>query len=252
MNQTRLSKQLRVTFRTTTQAVHASWERELLASPTTWNAISQFPRRWRIPFDRPTRRGSFLFVSWSSYPSSALFLTLILPWKVIKAQSNNKVAHRFSICSDSCPWKSEYGQYSAIFSFIVPSHLVSSPFLSRSLFVVIQIWGHLEPGSVSITVRALHICIARKIIPGTFFPRWFASNCAYRRHNWRSQQLVAFENINLSRRFEPMTSSLCSSFRCKSPGRSATVLVLFFGIEYYIVPVGLCGCAKRGPGVVRK
>ena len=49
-----------------------------------------------------------------------------------------------------------------------------------------------------------------------------------------------------------MTSSLCSSFRGKSPGRSATVLVLFFGIEYYIVPVGLCGCAKRGPGVVRK
>ena len=31
-----------------------------------------------------------------------------------------------------------------------------------------------------------------------------------------------------------MTSSLCSSFRGKSPGRSATVLVLFFGIEFNI------------------
>ena len=52
-------------------------ERELLAGPAT--SLTQFPKRCRIPFDRPTRRGALLLVPWSSNPSSVVIFLMIPP-----------------------------------------------------------------------------------------------------------------------------------------------------------------------------
>ena len=50
-------------------------EQDVLAGAAT--SLTQFPKRCRIPSDRPTRRGSLLLVSWSSNPSSVLVFLLI-------------------------------------------------------------------------------------------------------------------------------------------------------------------------------
>ena len=65
--------------------------------------------------------------------------------------------------------------------FFFPSHLLSSPFCSLSLLVVIQIRGHTAGCSSPIptAVRALHF-LSREDF-SSFFPRRLASKCAYLR-----------------------------------------------------------------------